>query len=76
LAISQSGFTLNAAKAAEGHKNVLLMSGGDFEEVLDAKIQLPELIRKIRRRMAEEGKPYTKDPIKKKVAKTRKNKTS
>lgn len=58
LIISKAGFTENAKKAAAIHKNILLMSGKDILEVLNGKIDLESQIRKIRRRMAEEGEAF------------------
>lgn len=58
LIISKSGFNKNAIDVAKRHKNLLLMSEKDLQVVFEGKKELGELIRNIRRRMAEEGKPY------------------
>jgi len=58
LAISHSWFTDNSITASQRHKNLLLLGGDNLDIVLNGGIALPDLIRRIRRMMAEEWKPY------------------
>jgi hypothetical protein len=58
LIISISGFSEEAVRAAAGHKNIILMDKKNLKAILERNCDLGSLIRKIRRKMAEEGKPY------------------
>jgi len=60
VAISYKGFTWPSFDKVEksARKNVLMLKGKDLKKVLDEEITLANLIRSIKRRGAEEGKPY------------------
>lgn len=56
--ISQSGFTQNSIDTASRHRNILLLTGNNLESVLMGEIDLPQLLKKIRRKMTEEYIPF------------------
>jgi len=60
LAIAYKGFASTAFSKIKTitAKNVLLLSGKDIEKVLNKEIRFDDLLRKIKRRGAEKGKPY------------------
>jgi len=48
----------NLIKRAKDTKNILLLQTKDIEKVLDQDIKLDDLVRSLKRRAAEEGKPF------------------
>ena len=60
VAIAYKGFTKPSFDKVEksARKNVLMIKGEDIKKVLNGEIGIDELIKAIKRRGAEEGKPY------------------
>lgn len=58
LAIAYNGFTSTSFEKIKTKKNVLMMTWKNIESVLNEEIWFDELIRNIKRKGAEEWKPY------------------